>query len=240
VSAGGHGMVPRPPSRVRPPASGAEPGRTPAGLTPRQHEVFALVAAGASNREIARALAVTESTAATHVSRVMRKVGARSRTQLATWTLGRRPPRDSASAPARRPGGTVERARVDDPAEPVAFVVGGDRAARASLTAALVRGLGVTVLAGPAAKRLGAWARTLRPSVVVVDARGQCSDLSDLVVRLRSDPAPGGVVVLGLGGPDRSAPGGCDEVLVGAGPTAVVRAVRRWMLGAQGRAGASG
>jgi DNA-binding NarL/FixJ family response regulator len=51
-------------------------------LTQRELEVVALVAAGLNNDEIADRLVVTRATAKTHVSRAMRKAGARDRAQL--------------------------------------------------------------------------------------------------------------------------------------------------------------
>lgn len=51
-------------------------------LTEREHEVLALVARGLSNDEIARELYISPTTAKTHVSRVMMKLGARDRAQL--------------------------------------------------------------------------------------------------------------------------------------------------------------
>lgn len=50
-------------------------------LTPREHEVFVLLAGGATNAEIAAALHLGETTVKTHVSRVLMKIGARDRTQ---------------------------------------------------------------------------------------------------------------------------------------------------------------
>jgi DNA-binding NarL/FixJ family response regulator len=62
----------------------AGPASSPDGqgdLTPREAEVLRLIAAGKSNREIARALFVTEATVKTHVNRIFAKTGSRDRTQ---------------------------------------------------------------------------------------------------------------------------------------------------------------
>jgi DNA-binding NarL/FixJ family response regulator len=50
-------------------------------LTPREAEVLRLIAAGQSNREIARSLFVSEATVKTHVNRIFAKTGSRDRTQ---------------------------------------------------------------------------------------------------------------------------------------------------------------
>jgi DNA-binding NarL/FixJ family response regulator len=54
-----------------------------ASLTTREVEVLRLVAEGKANKEIASELVISERTARTHVSNVLRKIGVHSRTQAA-------------------------------------------------------------------------------------------------------------------------------------------------------------
>jgi DNA-binding NarL/FixJ family response regulator len=51
-------------------------------LTAREREILAVVAEGLSNDEIARRLFISPTTAKTHISRVMHKLGVRDRAQL--------------------------------------------------------------------------------------------------------------------------------------------------------------
>lgn len=55
----------------------------PFGLTPRERQVLALVADGATNREIGAQLYMAEKTASVHVSRILAKLDVRSRTEAA-------------------------------------------------------------------------------------------------------------------------------------------------------------
>jgi DNA-binding CsgD family transcriptional regulator len=61
---------------------GGEP-EDPFGLTARERDVLALVAAGATNREIGERLHMAEKTASVHVSRILSKLNVRSRTEAA-------------------------------------------------------------------------------------------------------------------------------------------------------------
>jgi DNA-binding NarL/FixJ family response regulator len=56
-------------------------------LTSRELDVLRLVAAGKPNKQIAAELAISERTARTHVSRILRKLGLSSRTQAALWAV---------------------------------------------------------------------------------------------------------------------------------------------------------
>jgi DNA-binding NarL/FixJ family response regulator len=56
-------------------------------LTARERDVLAQVASGATNRQIAHRLGVSERTARTHVSSILAKLGLTSRTQAALWAL---------------------------------------------------------------------------------------------------------------------------------------------------------
>jgi DNA-binding NarL/FixJ family response regulator len=52
-------------------------------LTPRESEILALVASGRSNPEIGKQLFISAKTVSVHVSNVMAKLGASSRTEAA-------------------------------------------------------------------------------------------------------------------------------------------------------------
>jgi len=70
-------------------------GDAPGGLTPREREIVALIAAGRSNKGIGEELGISPATAARHVANILLKLGFSSRAQIAAWvsrTAGRTAP----------------------------------------------------------------------------------------------------------------------------------------------------
>ena len=71
------------------PGASAESGfageRMLASLTEREREVFALLAEGKTNKEIASSFFLTEGTVKVHVRNILRKLGARTRTEVAIY-----------------------------------------------------------------------------------------------------------------------------------------------------------
>lgn len=57
-------------------------------LTAREREIQGLITTGMSNKLIARELGISDGTVKIHVKHLMRKLGARSRLQVALLTLG--------------------------------------------------------------------------------------------------------------------------------------------------------
>jgi DNA-binding CsgD family transcriptional regulator len=72
----------RPPDGTIPPEPQPD-AVDPFGLTPRERQVLALIAEGATNRQIGTALYMAEKTASVHVSRILAKLGVSTRTQAA-------------------------------------------------------------------------------------------------------------------------------------------------------------
>ena len=60
-------------------------------LSRREREVAVLVGRGYTNRRIAKELGITKRTVETHVSKVLRKLGLGSRTQIAAWAIEQGP-----------------------------------------------------------------------------------------------------------------------------------------------------
>ncbi len=63
----------------------------PGGLTPREHEVLALLREGLTNPQIAERLGITLDGAKYHVSEILSKLGVASRDEAARWDLSERP-----------------------------------------------------------------------------------------------------------------------------------------------------
>jgi DNA-binding CsgD family transcriptional regulator/tetratricopeptide (TPR) repeat protein len=72
-----------PHAAVAAPAAGASTPAEQLGLTPREVEVLALVAAGRSNRQIAQQLFISPKTASVHVSNILAKLGVAGRVEAA-------------------------------------------------------------------------------------------------------------------------------------------------------------
>ena len=64
----------------------------PGGLTARELEIAALIAAGRRNKAIAAELVISPATVARHIANIMKKLGFRSRAQIATWITNRQLP----------------------------------------------------------------------------------------------------------------------------------------------------
>ena len=62
------------------------PARPPE-LTEREAQVLRLIAEGRSNRQIAKALVISEKTVKNHVTSILRKLRVKDRTQAAVWAL---------------------------------------------------------------------------------------------------------------------------------------------------------
>jgi HD-GYP domain-containing protein (c-di-GMP phosphodiesterase class II) len=71
-------------------AAGDAPSRRrtgPAGLTPREVEVLALIARGATTRQVASRLGITTKTAGTHIERIYTKTGASTRSTATLFAV---------------------------------------------------------------------------------------------------------------------------------------------------------
>lgn len=70
-------------------AASQAPADAAAALSPREREIVAKIARGASNKEIARALDIAETTVKIHVQHILRKLGLTSRVQAAVYATER-------------------------------------------------------------------------------------------------------------------------------------------------------
>ena len=80
------------------------PRTLPGGLTAREVEVLACVAEGASNREVAERLVISEKTVSRHLANIFTKADVSSRTAAAAWARERgpdAPPITSRPTPSR-------------------------------------------------------------------------------------------------------------------------------------------
>jgi HD-GYP domain-containing protein (c-di-GMP phosphodiesterase class II) len=71
-------------------AAGQRPGKRqggPSGLTAREVEVLVLIARGASNKQVARALGIAPKTAGTHIERIYSKIGASTRSTATLFAM---------------------------------------------------------------------------------------------------------------------------------------------------------
>jgi len=86
VRAAGAGHAPLDPrvARALLPSS-ASGGRPEEGLSPRELQVLRLVAQGLANKQIGRALGISERTVKAHLGRVFRQIGVVDRTSAALW-----------------------------------------------------------------------------------------------------------------------------------------------------------
>ena len=77
---------------VSPPPVARRSGRstaTLAPLTPREEEVAVLVSRGLTNRQIASELSISEHTVATHIAKILKRLGLNSRSRLSAWVAER-------------------------------------------------------------------------------------------------------------------------------------------------------
>lgn len=72
---------------LRATGSGSDIAADKEALSPREHEILGYLAKGASNKEIARALDLAESTVKIHVQHILRKLNLSSRVQAAVYAI---------------------------------------------------------------------------------------------------------------------------------------------------------
>jgi len=85
VRAAAQGHSPLDPRVARALLPSAEPESPADGLSAREREVLGLVTKGMANKQIGRALGISERTVKAHLSRVFRQIGVADRTSAALW-----------------------------------------------------------------------------------------------------------------------------------------------------------
>ena len=85
VRAAGRGEAPLDPRVARALLPGGEFSHPEVTLSPRQQEVLGLVGRGMANKQIARALGITEHTVKVHLTSVFRQLGVSDRISAALW-----------------------------------------------------------------------------------------------------------------------------------------------------------
>ena len=72
-----------------PPPATHRSGENTTALTPREEEVAVLVSRGLTNRQIASELSISEHTVATHITKILKRLGLNSRSRLSAWVVER-------------------------------------------------------------------------------------------------------------------------------------------------------
>ena len=72
-----------------PPPATHHTGENTTALTPREEEVAVLVSRGLTNRQIASELSISEHTVATHITKILKRLGLNSRSRLSAWVAER-------------------------------------------------------------------------------------------------------------------------------------------------------
>jgi predicted ATPase/DNA-binding CsgD family transcriptional regulator len=85
--------------RERPSRTTTPPRKGTAVLSRRELEVADLVAQGMTDREIAAELVIAQRTAESHVQHILTKLGFKSRSQIAAWTVSRKGADENAEPP---------------------------------------------------------------------------------------------------------------------------------------------
>ena len=67
--------------------AGRSPRAVYGSLTQREQEILARIAAGEANKQIARALGISDKTVKAHCGRIFQRLGVHDRTQAAIWAL---------------------------------------------------------------------------------------------------------------------------------------------------------